>query len=105
MDYEDEEEVLPYTTIGTDDAKTMIDAGTRIIDVRRPDEWNRGHIAQAEIVTLEGIYSFGKQLNELNLPKDEPVIFVCAVGQRSAMAAEIALVAGHTKVYSLANGM
>lgn len=105
MGYEDDEEVLPYTTIGTDDAKTMIDAGTRVIDVRRPDEWNRGHIAEADLVTIDGIYSFSKALNELNPPKDEPIIFVCAVGQRSAMAAEIALVAGYTKVYSLANGM
>ncbi len=105
MQYEDEEEVFPYTTIGTDEAKKMIESGARVIDVRQQDEWDRGHIPEAELVPLNGIYSFGKALKDLNLPEDEPVIFVCAMGQRSASAAEIALVAGLKKVYNLANGM
>jgi rhodanese-related sulfurtransferase len=101
----DEEEKLPYATIGTDEAKGMIEAGVRVIDVRQPDEWNRGHIAQAELVPLDGIYVFGKSLQELNLSPDEDVIFVCASGQRSSAASEIALVTGLKKVYNLANGM
>lgn len=105
MPYNDEEEAFPYTTIGTDEAKGMIEKGAHIIDVRQPDEWKRGHIPQAEFVPLNGIYSFGKALKELNLPEDEDVIFVCAMGQRSASAAEIAMVSGLKKVYNLANGM
>ena len=105
MAYNDEDEKLPYTTIGTDEARSMIEAGAHVIDVRQPDEWNRGHIAEAELVPLDGIYVFGKALKELNLSADEDVIFVCAVGQRSASASEIALVAGLKKVYNLANGM
>lgn len=105
MDYEDEEETFPYKTIGTDEAKRKIENGTRVIDVRQPEEWNRGHIAGAELVPLSGIYSFGKALKDLNLPEDEDVIFVCAAGQRSASASEIALVAGLKNVYNLANGM
>ena len=105
MPYDDEEEAFPYTTIGTDDARHMIEAGAHVIDVRQPDEWNRGHIPEAELVPLNGIYSFGKALKDLNLPEDEDVIFVCAMGQRSATASEIAMVAGLKKVYNLANGM
>ena len=105
MPYDDEEEAFPYTTIGTDDAKHMIEAGAHVIDVRQPDERNRGHIPEAELVPLNGIYSFGKALKDLNLPEDEDVIFVCAMGQRSASASEIAMVAGLKKVYNLANGM
>jgi len=105
MPYDDEEEAFPYTTVGTDEAKRMIEAGAHVIDVRMPEEWNRGHIAEAELVPITGIYSFGKALKELNLPEDEDVIFVCASGQRSASAAEIAMVAGLKKVYNLANGM
>lgn len=101
----DEEQAPPYTTIGTDDAKRMIEVGAHIIDVRQPDEWNRGHIAEAELIPLNGIYSFGKALQDLHLPADEDVIFVCASGQRSASASEIALVTGLKKVYNLANGM
>lgn len=105
MDYEDEEEAFPYKTIGTDDAKRMIESGAHVIDVRQPEEWHRGHIAEAELVPLSGIYAFGMALKDLNLPEDEDVIFVCASGQRSASASEIALVAGLKNVYNLANGM
>lgn len=105
MAFDDEDEKLPYSTIGTDEAKNMIEAGTRVIDVRQPDEWNCGHIAEAELIPLDGIYSFGQALKELSLPVDEDVIFVCASGQRSSVASEIALVTGLNKVYNLANGM
>ncbi len=102
---DDQDEAYPYRTIGTDDAKCMIEAGARVIDVRQPDEWRRGHIPEATLVPLNGIYSFGKALKDLHLPEDQDVIFVCAVGQRSASASEIALVAGLKNVYNLANGM
>jgi rhodanese-related sulfurtransferase len=105
MPYNDEDEQLPYTTIGTDEARRMIEAGAQVIDVRRTEEWQRGHIPEAELVTISGIYSFGRALRDLQLPAGADVIFVCASGQRSATAAEIALVAGMTKVYNLANGM
>jgi len=101
----DEEEAFPFTTIGTDEAKQMIESGARVIDVRQPDEWHRGHIPEATLVPINGIYSFGKALKDLNLPEEEEVIFVCASGQRGASASEIALVAGLKRVYNLANGM
>ncbi|HEY3991704.1 MAG TPA: rhodanese-like domain-containing protein [Ktedonobacteraceae bacterium] len=101
----DEDEALPYQTIGTDEAKQLIEQGVRVIDVRQPEEWQSGHIAQATLVPLDGIYTFGHALQERNLPADEAVIFVCRSGQRSATASEIALVAGFKKVYNLANGM
>lgn len=105
MPYADENEAFPYVTIGTDEAKNMIEQGTRVIDVRQPEEWQDGHIPQATLVPINGIYSFGNALKELNLPADEEVIFVCRSGQRSASACEIAMVAGLKKVYNLANGM
>ena len=105
MVYQLDDEALPYTTIGTDEAKSMIESGTRVVDVRRPEEWTRGHIAEAELVTIDGVYTFGKALQDLNLPQDEDVIFVCASGQRSAMASEIAALVGFKRIYNLANGM
>jgi rhodanese-related sulfurtransferase len=102
---DDRDEAYPYATVGTDDAKRMIEAGARVIDVRQPDEWQRGHIPEATLIPLDGIYSFGKALKDLNIPEDEDVIFVCAMGNRSAIASEIALLTGQRKVYNLANGM
>ncbi|HET8842161.1 MAG TPA: rhodanese-like domain-containing protein [Ktedonobacteraceae bacterium] len=105
MPYAEEDEAFPYTTIGTDEAKKMIEAGVRVIDVRQPEEWQSGHIVEATLVPINGIYDFGKALKELQLPPDEDIIFVCRSGQRSASACEIAMVAGLNKVYNLANGM
>src|SRR5438874_13666865 len=90
----DEEEAFPYATIGTDEAKQTIEVGARVNDVRQPDEWHRGHLPEATLVPINGIYAFGKALKDLNLPEEEEVSFVCASGQRSASASEIALVAG-----------
>src|SRR5215469_4984601 len=105
MVYELDDETLPYTTIGTDEAKQMIASGAHIVDVRHPEEWNRGHIPEATLVTIDGIYTFGKGLQDLNLPQSEDVIFVCASGQRSAVACEIAALVGFKRIYNLANGM
>ncbi|HEU5379189.1 MAG TPA: rhodanese-like domain-containing protein [Ktedonobacteraceae bacterium] len=105
MAYEDENEAFPYTTIGTDEARSMIERGVRVIDVRQPEEWQTGHIAEAILVPINGIYTFGHALKKLNLPEEEEVIFVCRSGQRSASASEIAMVTGLKKVYNLANGM
>ncbi len=105
MAYEFDDEVLPYTTIGTDEAKRLIESGAHVIDVRQQEEWDRGHIAEAELLPISGIYTFGKSLHDLNLSKEENVIFVCASGQRSASASEIASLLDFKHVYNLANGM
>ena len=79
-----------------------------MIDVRRQlDEWQSGHILRPHWShsVVASMLFLGKALKELDLPEDEPVIFVCHSGQSSASACEIALVAGLTKVYNLANGM
>lgn len=105
MPYKDEDEAFPYITIGTDEAKSMIERGVRVIDVRQLEEWQTGHIAEATLVPINGIYAFGHALQELHLPAEDEVIFVCRSGQRSASASEIALLTGLKKVYNLANGM
>ena len=96
----------PYKDIQAEEAHQMIEEGAYVVDVRRPEEWKRGHIAQAKLLPVEaGIYTFGKALKDMNLPAQENVVFVCASGQRSALACEIALLTGQNKVYNLAGGM
>nr|BBH94138.1 hypothetical protein KTA_23370 [Thermogemmatispora argillosa] len=95
----------PYQTIGPAEAKELMASGARVIDVRWPSEWQQGHIPGATLLPLSGIYAFGQALRELQLSPSEKVIFVCAVGQRSALAAEIASLLGFQQVYNLASGM
>ena len=96
----------PFEEIEPEDAAPLIEAGElKVIDVRQPYEFAGGHIEQATLLPIEGLYSFAQALALLNLDKAAPVIFVCAVGQRSAAAAEVAAIAGFQRVYNLAGGM
>lgn len=103
--YDPEEERPPYAVIGVEEAQRLIQAGAVVVDVRQPHEWRAGHIPDARLVPLDGIYAFGHAA--ATLPRDTDLIFVCEVGQRSGTASEIALVAGFApeRVHNLAGGM
>ncbi len=76
----------------------------RIIDVRRPDEFNGelGHIQSAELINLQD-EDFETQIQRLN--KNEPHLFVCRSGGRSARAARVALGHGFKKIFNMKGGM
>ncbi len=100
---ENDETSMPFHNITPEQAQELIAQGAQVIDVRQPDEWMRGHIPEAELVPLDGIYLFGKAIADY--PKDRNLILVCEMGQRSVVASEIALVAGFKNVYNLVGGM
>ncbi len=100
---EDDETSMPFTNVTPEQAQELIAQGALVVDVRQPNEWIRGHIPQAELMPLDGIYLFGKAI--ASYPKDKDLLLVCEMGQRSVVAAEIALVAGYTRVYNLVGGM
>lgn len=76
----------------------------RLIDVRRPDEFNSelGHIEGAELVTLGPTLAdfFGDSKN-----MDEQIVFICRSGKRSEAATKEALEAGFQKVANMVGGM
>ncbi len=69
-----------------------------LIDVREPGEWATGHIPGARHVPL------GELRANPALAARDHVVFVCAKGGRSAVAAEIAERNGRHDVYSLDGG-
>lgn len=73
-----------------------------IIDVRRPDEFsgNMGHIPGAQLVVLDTL-----PMRMEEIPKDKSVVFVCAVGGRSARACAFAVEQGFTNVFNMKGGM
>ena len=75
---------------------------TKLIDVRRPDEYigELGHVAGAELLTLDQLPA---QIE--TLPKNQPIIFICRSGGRSAQATAFALENGFTEVYNMKGGM
>jgi rhodanese-related sulfurtransferase len=95
----------PYSATSPEEAQRLIEVGAVVVDVRQPNEWQTGHIADARLIPLDGIYAFGRAA--ATLPRDADLIFVCEMGQRSAVASEIALVAGFAPehVHNLTGGM
>jgi monothiol glutaredoxin len=71
----------------------------RLIDVRRPDEWEQARIAGAELLDAD--------LSEtlLSLPKDTVLVFQCHHGHRSHRAASQFVAQGYREVYNLTGGI
>jgi len=77
----------PFTRISVEEANEMMSNGAEVIDVRNPDEYQAGHVPGATLIPVNSVFARREEL-----PKDKDLIFVCAVGQRSALASEMAAV-------------
>jgi len=100
-----------YTNVDNSALRELLAKGTKIIDVRRKDEWDTtGVIADSKLLTAFDAYgnfvqSFPADLSKLVKP-DEPVIVICRTGSRSsAIANFLAERAGYTKVYNVTDGI
>jgi rhodanese-related sulfurtransferase len=89
----------PFTRINVQEAKEMLANGAAIIDVREPHEYTSGHVPNAAHIPVNTVYA-----RRAELPQDKDLIFVCAVGQRSALASEMAAAAGLTRIFNLDGG-
>jgi rhodanese-related sulfurtransferase len=89
----------PFTRLNVQEAKDMLANGAAVIDVREPNEYSGGHVPNAAHIPVNTVYA-----RRSELPTDKDVIFVCAIGQRSALAAEMAAAAGLTRIFNLDGG-
>ncbi|MFP4634736.1 MAG: rhodanese-like domain-containing protein [Nitriliruptoraceae bacterium] len=76
-----------------DEVKQAMDAGTTILDVRQPEEYEEGHIADALSLPLREIGS-----SDVEIPTDSNVIVMCQSGYRAALALPILHVLGYDNV-------
>lgn len=92
------ERILQYKQINQDEAKEMIakDDGHIIVDVRRQDEYDAGHILGAILIPNESIDTTRpKELPDL----DQIILVYCRSGRRSKEASEKLAKMGYTKIY------
>jgi rhodanese-related sulfurtransferase len=95
-----EEYAEPFRRISAQEARELIDRGeVSVIDVREDWEWANGHIPDAKHVPLAKIINAAQQHVE-----GDNLVFVCEVGQRSAVAAEFAAALGKQNLYNLEGG-
>ena len=89
-----------YTQISQDEAKDMMarDDGHIIVDVRRQDEYDAGHIPGAIIIPNEDIGTERpKELPDL----DQIILIYCRSGRRSKEASEKLAKMGYTNIYEI----
>ena len=90
----------PFKRIDIETAKQMIASGdVQIVDVRQPEEYAQGHVPGAVLIPLATVMS---RIDQISADKD--VIMVCGVGERSAVAAEMAAALGRTRLHNLEGG-
>jgi len=81
-------------------AAQLIESGTAlVVDVREFHEWATGHIPGAQHAPLSRLRQSPKSF----LQRDK-LIFACAAGSRSKLAAQLAVALGFSEVYNLAGG-
>jgi hydroxyacylglutathione hydrolase len=89
----------PYRDLALGDIKKLIDDGYEIVDVREDWEWKKGHLPGARHVVLNSLLS-----NPRAVKFRDQTIFVCQVGERSAVASEMAVALGVKDVVNFRGG-
>jgi sulfur-carrier protein adenylyltransferase/sulfurtransferase len=91
----------PFGRLSPKETRERVDSGElKVIDVRETWEYARDHIPNATLTPLGQIIA-----KPQDAIKSDNVVFVCEVGQRSAVAAEMAAALGMQHVYNLEGGM
>ncbi|KAL6629854.1 hypothetical protein ACP70R_029619 [Stipagrostis hirtigluma subsp. patula] len=106
----DQKQDIP--TIDADQARSLLSSGKHYIDVRMPEDFDKGHAAGARNVPYYlSVTPQGKEKNPLFVEevaalcaKDESFIVACNTGNRSRFATTDLLNAGFKNVKNLGGG-
>lgn len=92
-------ETLPQVTPEELAEKLRSGEGLRVVDLRSPSEWERGHLAGALHLPLPDL---SRRIGELD---GEPLALVCGSGYRSTVAASLLERAGFRGLHNVIGGM
>jgi len=79
------------------DARKLVAAGARLLDVRSPEEYAGGHLPGAVNIPVQEL---DRRMAEVG-PRDGEVVLYCRSGSRSARATELLRRHGFSKVHNL----
>nr|WP_235363882.1 MULTISPECIES: rhodanese-like domain-containing protein [Shewanella] len=74
-----------------------IEHGAMIVDVRTPEEFAEGHLANAINIPFEQI---AEEFTKRNIDKDQSVVLYCRSGRRSGIAQESLIKLGYSNTYN-----
>ncbi len=92
----------PFKSVSPSEAAQLIDSKKNLvlIDVRTPEELREGAIEGSTMVPFWAVMQ-----NKLTIPKDSPIMLICAVGGRSYAAGQMLVKYGYTEIYNLSGGI
>jgi len=100
----------PYDNLDTGQLKTMLEQGTSIYDIRRPEEWHQtGVVADSQLLTF--VDDGGRMLPDFMhrftsaVDKDDAVILICRTGNRTSTLARHLVDMSYTQVYNVRDGI
>ncbi len=89
-----------FQDLKLDEIKPLIESGDyEVVDVREGWERERGHIPGSRHVVLSRILA-----DPMSLKFQDGTIFVCEIGERSAVASEMAVALGVKRVVNFRGG-
>jgi phage shock protein E len=91
------EDTPPTPTVTGTQARALVAAGAKLIDVRDAEDFAEGHIDGATNIPVDTIEENPSTVGS----KDQPMVLYCRSGRRSHRAAEALRAAGYTKVETL----
>jgi len=90
------------THVSAADAVRLINKGALVIDVRKPEEFEQGHIVNARNIPLERVAQGDDAIKK---QKNKILLAVCADGVSSGRAAGHLRKAGYENAFSLKGGL
>ena len=94
----------PFKRIDVQEASRMQSEGAALIDCREADEYADGHAAGAPLIPHMSVFQRAAEVEQIAGGKDQPLMFICKSGGRSAVASEFAAAAGFTDLYNVEGG-
>ena len=80
-------------------ARDRVASGAILLDVREPEEWQRGHARAARLIPMGEI-----ETRHTELPEATPVVVICRSGARSGVVT-LALVRAGYDAHNIMGGM
>jgi rhodanese-related sulfurtransferase len=93
------ESTTPFRDLTLDGIQPLIEDGYEVVDVREAWEYDQGHVPGARHVVLASILT-----NPASHQFRDKTIFVCEMGERSAVASEMAVALGTQDVVNFRGG-
>jgi glyoxylase-like metal-dependent hydrolase (beta-lactamase superfamily II)/rhodanese-related sulfurtransferase len=92
-------ETIGLNSIQASDIELYLDESHIVMDIRKPAEYNIGHLPNVFHLPLSSL-----QLKLKDIPTDKSILIYCAGGYRSVIAASILLQVGFSKIINISGG-